>query len=84
MRLLLASIPLAAAMDDESRTLFYAAMAQHISRVAIGVCSGVLYLTGYLVVALSTAISGPSMGITRMLWLVMRNDAAISPKVPWI
>lgn len=33
---------------------------------------------------LSSALVGPLMGITSVLWLMMRNNAAISPKASWM
>ncbi|KAH7411721.1 hypothetical protein DE146DRAFT_771336 [Phaeosphaeria sp. MPI-PUGE-AT-0046c] len=35
-------------------------------------------------VAASGALVGPLMGITGVLWLIMRNDAAIDPKLSWM
>lgn len=33
---------------------------------------------------LSRTLIGPSMGISSVLWLVMRNDAAVEPKWSWM
>ena len=35
------------------------------------------------VVVVSGTIVGPLMGISSVLWLVMRNDAAIEPRSSW-
>ena len=43
-----------------------------------------LILTFYNLVALSGTLIGPCMGISSVLWLVMRNDAAIEPKWSWM
>lgn len=43
-----------------------------------------LILAGHHVVAFSELLIGPSMGISSVLWLVMRNDAAIEPKWSWM
>jgi hypothetical protein len=32
----------------------------------------------------STNLPGPLMGVTSMLWLVMRNDPAINPHLSWM
>ena len=43
-----------------------------------------LILTLYNLIAFSTTLIGPCMGISSVLWLVMRNDAAIEPKWSWM
>lgn len=42
-----------------------------------------LFASRYIFTVASTLI-GPSMGITSVLWLVMRNDAAIQPRWSWM
>lgn len=41
-------------------------------------------LVGKHVGTFSGMLIGPSMGISSVLWLVMRNDAAIEPKWSWL
>lgn len=36
------------------------------------------------ILIVSSALIGPLMGISSVLWLVMRNDAAIEPKWSWM
>jgi hypothetical protein len=43
-----------------------------------------LVLTSYNLIAFSGTLIGPCMGISSVLWLVMRNDAAIDPKWSWM
>jgi hypothetical protein len=43
-----------------------------------------LILTLYNLIAFSGTLIGPCMGISSVLWLVMRNDAAIEPKWSWM
>lgn len=44
----------------------------------------ILILAGHQFVAFSGTLIGPSMGISSVLWLVMRNDAAIEPEWSWM
>lgn len=43
-----------------------------------------LFLTMYNLIAFSGTLIGPCMGVSSVLWLVMRNDAAIEPKWSWM
>jgi hypothetical protein len=43
-----------------------------------------LILTICNLVAFSGTLIGPCMGVSSVLWLVMRNDAAIEPKWSWM
>lgn len=43
-----------------------------------------LILLGQFGAAASGALVGPLMGTTSVLWLIMRNDAAIDPKLSWM
>ncbi|KAJ4989018.1 hypothetical protein SVAN01_05456 [Stagonosporopsis vannaccii] len=40
-------------------------------------------LAGHQLVVFSGTLVGPSMGVSSVLWLVMRNDAAVKPKWSW-
>lgn len=56
----------------------------HIPTVAAGTCTGILFLcVGYLTGA-ARSLLGPLMGITSVLWFIMRNDAAIKPGLSWM
>jgi hypothetical protein len=50
----------------------------------VGFCLTILFLIGHHFIALSGSLVCPLMGITSILWLMMRNDAAISPKLSWM
>ncbi|KAH6642348.1 hypothetical protein C7974DRAFT_99812 [Boeremia exigua] len=41
-------------------------------------------LAGHHIIAFTETLIGPSMGISSVLWLVMRNDVAIEPKWSWM
>ena len=43
-----------------------------------------MLLAGHRVVSASVTLVGPLMGISSVLWFVMRNDAAIKPKSSWM
>lgn len=45
---------------------------------------GLVILLSQYGVAASGAVVGPLMGTTSVLWLIMRNDAAIDPKLSWM
>lgn len=53
-------------------------------RVPIGLFIPLLVLIGQCVFAYFGALVSPLMGITSLLWLMMRNDAAIDPKASWM
>lgn len=36
------------------------------------------------VATISRSLIGPLMGISSMLWLMMRNDSAIDPRMAWM
>lgn len=40
-------------------------------------------VVGYMV-AMASQMLGPLMGITSVLWFIMRNDAAIRPSLSWL
>lgn len=56
----------------------------HIPEVAAGTCSGVLLIFGGYVTGAARSLLGPLMGISSVLWFVMRNDAAIHPRLSWM
>lgn len=53
-------------------------------KIPVSAAVAALLLAGHYVVAVSGALIGPLMGISSVLWLVMRNDAAIAPKSSWM
>ncbi|KAH7392947.1 hypothetical protein BKA66DRAFT_316727 [Pyrenochaeta sp. MPI-SDFR-AT-0127] len=70
---------------DEPYALSHDQVSHHYRRrVPIGICLTFLVLIGHYAVAFSGTLVGPSMGITSVLWLMMRNDAAITPKASWM
>ncbi|KAF2826159.1 hypothetical protein CC86DRAFT_25642 [Ophiobolus disseminans] len=55
-----------------------------IPNVAFGTASGVIFLiTGYLSSTTRTSV-GPLMGISGVLWFIMRNDEAVKPSFAWM
>jgi hypothetical protein len=66
-------------LDDDRYTL-----AHNSARRPIGSFLEVLFLFSAYLIYLSHGMLGPSMGITSVLWLMMRNDSAISPKLSWM
>lgn len=52
--------------------------------IPVSAAVATLLLAGHYVVAVTNTLTGPSMGILSVLWLVMRNDAAIEPKSSWM
>jgi hypothetical protein len=74
-----------AALDNESHMLAHASRSHvDVHWSPIGLCLTILFLVGHHFVALFHISVGPLMGTTSILWLMMRNDAAISPKVSWM
>jgi hypothetical protein len=86
MRLTLALVFMALIMPadalDESHTLSPAVAGEQY--FPIGLFVTLLLLIGQSVAAFSRTLTGPMMGITSVLWLMMRNDSAISPKASWM
>jgi hypothetical protein len=55
-----------------------------LPRFAAGALTGLVFLiTGYLMGA-ARSFLGPLMGITSVLWFMMRNDPAVKPEISWI
>ena len=74
----------AAALDEPHALTTATAGHRHDSRLPIGFFITLLLFIGQAVAAFSTTLVGPAMGITSVLWLMMRNDNAISPKASWV
>jgi hypothetical protein len=73
-----------AAAFDEPHGLSTATAGQHHSpRLPIGYFIALLLMIGQTVAAFSSTLVGPAMGVTSVLWLMMRNDDAISPRASW-
>jgi hypothetical protein len=73
------------AFDDESQTILYASRSRHHGYwTSIAFCLSLLFLVGHKFINVSITLVEPLMGITSVLWLMMRNDAAISPKASWM
>lgn len=53
-------------------------------REPISAVVALLLLAGHHAVIISGTLTGPAMGISSVLWLVMRNDAAIEPRWSWM
>ncbi|KAH7089602.1 hypothetical protein FB567DRAFT_590411 [Paraphoma chrysanthemicola] len=70
---------------DELQVLPYATNTTYpCLRIEIGWIFALLLLIGGNVVTFSSTLVGPLMGITSLLWLMLRNDPAISPKASWM
>jgi hypothetical protein len=50
----------------------------------ISAVAATLLVGGYHAVTICGTFTGPSMGISSVLWLVMRNDEAIEPRSSWV
>jgi len=74
----------AAALDEPHAMITATAGHRHDSRLPIGSFINLFLFIGQAVAAFSTTLVGPAMGITSVLWLMMRNDNAISPKASWM
>jgi hypothetical protein len=75
----------ATASDDESYSLSYASRTRHHGHLTpMAFCLAMLLLIGHKFGSWFTALVEPLMGIISVLWLMMRNDAAISPKASWM
>jgi hypothetical protein len=73
-----------AGMDDNPYVLSsYQHQAAH-SQPPIGTLLHLCVFIGGLAVAVSSNIVGPLMGISSVLWLMMRNDPAVDPKIAWM
>ena len=53
-------------------------------RYPIGFFISLLLLIGQSFASFSSTLVGPAMGITSVLWLMLRNDSAISPRASWM
>jgi hypothetical protein len=73
------------AFDDELHARPQAPRFRHHGYwTPIAYCLNILLLIGHQSVNSATTLVAPSMGITSVLWLMMRNDVAISPKASWM
>ncbi|CAI6333157.1 unnamed protein product [Periconia digitata] len=50
----------------------------------IGTFFHICFLIGGIAVTFSSNLVGPLMGVTSVLWLMMRNDSAVDPKSAWM
>jgi hypothetical protein len=55
-----------------------------VPRMAAGVCTGLLVIVGGHLSGAVKTLLGPLMGITSVLWFIMRNDAAVKPGFSWL
>jgi hypothetical protein len=77
--------PQAAALDDEYalgpiRPHLYSNQGQARQGLFIQCC----VLIGGVAFTVSSSLLGPLTGISSMLWLMMRNDSAIDPRLAWM
>jgi hypothetical protein len=79
---LLALAKPAVAQGDESQALSY--FQPHGISHTTGWGLRLLFLIGNCIFASTSSVVGPLMGVTSILWLMMRNDAAVSPRVSWM
>jgi hypothetical protein len=82
--IMLALVTPAAALDEPFALSSATASQHHNHRLPIGLFLTLLILIGQHAVTFSGTLVGPLMGIASVLWLMMRNDAAISPKASWM
>ena len=54
-----------------------------IPPIAIGTCTGMLFLWGGYFMGAAKSVVGPMMGITSVLYFMMRNDEAVKPVLAW-
>lgn len=53
------------------------------NRIQLGlICTYIVMIAGVLTTA-TTNLLGPLMGVSSVLWFIMRNDAAIQPSIAW-
>lgn len=76
--------PVAAADEDVYASFRIPTNHRHSCRHLIGPILVLLTFLGQYVLVFSGTLVGPLMGMTSMLWLIMRNDVAIDPKVSWM
>ncbi|UPX18577.1 uncharacterized protein EKO05_0008871 [Ascochyta rabiei] len=72
LAVLFLATPVTALPDADARGVDYYA-----------VVTAILLATHYIA-TMTGSLIGPSMGITSVLWLVMRNDAAVEAKLSWM
>jgi hypothetical protein len=80
---LMCCIPVAAMDDNPYALSSYQHQAAH-SQPPIGTLLHLCVFIGGLAVAVSSNIVGPLMGISSVLWLMMRNDPAVDPRISWM
>ncbi|KAJ4287617.1 hypothetical protein N0V90_012320 [Kalmusia sp. IMI 367209] len=78
----------AAAMEDQlaigrAFSITEAMDPHQVPTIAIGTCTGMLFLCGGYVLGAAKTSVAPLMGITSVLWFMLRNDAAVSPGLAW-
>jgi len=53
-------------------------------RYPVGFIVSLVLVIGQSFASFSSTLVGPAMGITSVLWLMLRNDSAISPRASWM
>lgn len=71
-------------MDSDPYALATISVHHAPPRTPIGTFFRVCFLIGDVAVTISSNLLGPLMGIASVLWLMMRNDSAIDPRVAWM
>jgi len=74
----------AAALDEPHALSTATAGHRQGPRLLIGSIIAFFLLVVQQLAAFSSTLVGPAMGFTSVLWLMMRNDSAISPKASWM
>jgi hypothetical protein len=74
----------AAALDEPHSLSHASASGIEAYQTLIGICTTIALLIGQRLAAFSSTLIGPSIGVTSLLWLIMRNDPAIDPKASWV
>lgn len=54
-----------------------------VPAMAIWTCTGMLFLWGSVFMDAARSLIGPGMGITSVLYFMMRNDEAVKPSFAW-
>lgn len=77
-----------AAMDQQlalgSQFPIAESMASHqVPTMAIGTCASMLLLCGGHTLGAAKSLVAPLMGITSVLWFMLRNDSAVDPRLAW-
>ncbi|KAF2878544.1 hypothetical protein BDV95DRAFT_24924 [Massariosphaeria phaeospora] len=57
---------------------------EEVPRIVAGAFTGIFFVLGGYLGGAVRSLLGPLMGVTSVLWFIMRNDAAIKPAISWM